>query len=164
LSDVVSSKPQFQRRGDRLARELFRRHDDLCQEQAARFGGHVYRREGDGCFIVFQSTREALRCAIAVQRGLPEAYTGVEERPHVRIGLHVGETVEEAGEYYGGAVNLAARVRNEAAADQILVTELVQNIASGEPALRCRFVREAQVKGFDGVVRLFELLWQDEAG
>ena len=76
----------------------------------------------------------------------------------------MGETVEEAGEYYGGAVNLAARVRNEAVGDQILVTELVQGIAAGEPELRCRFVREAQVKGFDGVVRLYELLWQDEAG
>jgi class 3 adenylate cyclase len=61
-------------------------------------------------------------------------------------------------------VNLAARVRNEAGPDQILVTELVQTIAAGEPALRCRFVREAQVKGSDGTVRLYELLWQAEAG
>jgi class 3 adenylate cyclase len=163
FSDVVSSMPEFQRRGDRLAREYFRRHDELCQQQAARFGGHVYRREGDGFFIAFQSTREALRCAIAIQHGLPQAYADTAERPHVRIGLHVGETVEEAGEYYGGAVNLAARVRNEAGADQILVTELVQGIASGEPELQCRFVREAQVKGFDGTVRLYELLWQEEA-
>jgi class 3 adenylate cyclase len=154
--------PQFQRRGDRAAREFFRRHDELCQEQAARFGGHLYRREGDGFFIAFQSTREALRCAIAIQQGLPEAYAGTEERPHVRIGLHVGETVEEAGEYYGGAVNLAARVRNEAGPDQILLTELVRSIAQGEPELRCRFVRAAQVKGFDGVVRLYELLWQED--
>jgi predicted ATPase len=164
FSDVVSSMPEFQRRGDRLGREFFRRHDELCQEQAARFGGHVYRREGDGFFIAFQSTREALRCAIAIQHGLPQAYADAAERPHVRIGLHVGETVEEAGEYYGGAVNLAARVRNEAVRDQILVTELVQNIAAGEPALRCRFVREASVKGFDGAVRLYEVLWQAEAG
>jgi class 3 adenylate cyclase len=163
FSDVVSSMPEFQRRGDRLAREFFRRHDELCQEQASRFGGHVYRREGDGFFIAFQSTREALRCAIAIQQLLPQAYADAKERPHVRIGLHVGETVEEAGDYYGGAVNLAARVRNEAVGDQILVTELVQSIAAGEPELRCRFVREASVKGFDGVVRLYELLWQDEA-
>jgi class 3 adenylate cyclase len=61
-------------------------------------------------------------------------------------------------------VNLAARVRNEAGPDQILLTELVRSIAEGEPELRCRFVREAQVKGFDGVVRLYELLWQEEAG
>jgi class 3 adenylate cyclase len=164
FSDVVSSMPEFQRRGDRLAREFFRRHDELCQEQASRFGGHVYRREGDGFFIAFQSTREALRCAIAIQHGLPQAYADTKERPHVRIGLHVGETVEEEGDYYGGAVNLAARVRNEAVGDQILVTELVQGIAQGEPELRCRFVREAQVKGVDGVVRLYELLWQEEAG
>jgi class 3 adenylate cyclase len=163
FSDVVSSMPQFQRRGDRLAREFFRRHDELCQQQAARFGGHLYRREGDGCFIAFQSTREALRCAIAVQHSLPQAYADTAERPHVRIGLHVGETVEEDGDYYGGAVNLAARVRNEAGPDQILVTELVQGIAAGEPELRCRFVREAQVKGFDGTVRLYELLWREEA-
>jgi class 3 adenylate cyclase len=159
FSDVVSSMPEFQRRGDRLAREFFRRHDELCQEQASRFGGHVYRREGDGFFIAFQSTREALRCAIAIQHGLPQAYADAAEQPHVRIGLHVGETVE----YYGGAVNLAARVRNEAVGDQILVTELVQGIAAGEPELRCRFVGEAQVKGFDGTVRLYELLWREAA-
>jgi class 3 adenylate cyclase len=59
---------------------------------------------------------------------------------------------------------MAARVRNEAVGDQILLTELVRSIAEGEPELRCRFVRAAQVKGFDGMLRLYELLWQDEAG
>ncbi|MHB8575028.1 MAG: TGS domain-containing protein [Dehalococcoidia bacterium] len=165
FSDVVSSMPQFHRRGDRRAREFFRRHDALIRDEAVRHDGHLYRREGDGFFISFRSTREALRCAIAVQRGLPGAYADgdVEDRPHVRIGMHVGETIEEDGDYYGGAVNLAARVRNEATADQIVVTELVRELASGEPEFRYRFFKDAQLKGVDGSVRLYELLWRDEA-
>src|SRR5205085_9454306 len=144
----------FQRRGDRRGRAFFRRHDEVLRTQATRFEGHLYRREGDGFFISFRSTREALRCAIAVQRGLLEAYAGEDERPHVRIGLHVGETIEEEGDYYGTAVNLAARVRNEAGPDQIVVTELVRGLASGEPEFKYRFIKEATLKGIDDPVRL----------
>ena len=59
-------------------------------------------------------------------------------------------------------MNLAARVRNEAGPDQILVTDLVRSLASGEPEFRYRVFKDAKVKGFDGSIRIYELLWRDE--
>src|SRR5579883_1071537 len=131
FSDIVGSTPETQRRGDRRARAFYRVHDGVVRGLAGQREGHIVRQDGDGFFITFRSTRQALRCAIEIQRGLLTAYADHDERARVRIGLHVGETVEEDGDYYGTAVNLAARVRGEAVADQILVTALVRDLASG---------------------------------
>lgn len=162
FSDVVGSSPVTERRGDREAREFYRRHDEVIRGLAAAFEGHIVRQDGDGFFISFRSTRQALRCAMAIQRGLRDAYAGLDERAHVRIGMHVGETIEEDGDYYGTAVNMAARVRAEAAADQIIVTGLVRALASGEPEFHYRFIEETTLRGFQGRIRLYELTWRDE--
>ncbi len=162
FSDVVGSTPETQRRGDRRARAFYRIHDGVIRALAGRHEGHIVRQDGDGFFITFRSTRQALRCAIEMQRGLQSAYAELDERARVRIGLHVGETVEEGGDYYGTAVNLAARVRGEAGADQILVTGLVRSLASGEPEFQYRFLREAELRGISGRVRLYELLWRED--
>lgn len=162
FSDIVGSTPETQRRGDRRARAFYRVHDGVIRGLAGQREGHIVRQDGDGFFITFRSTRQALRCALEIQRGLLKAYGDQSERARVRIGLHVGETVEEDGDYYGTAVNLAARVRGEAVADQILVTGLVRSLASGEPEFQYRFLREAELRGISGRVRLYELLWRED--
>ncbi|HLZ72868.1 MAG TPA: TGS domain-containing protein [Dehalococcoidia bacterium] len=162
FSDIVGSTPETQRRGDRRARAFYRIHDGVVRALAGQREGHIVRQDGDGFFITFRSTRQALRCAIEMQRGLQSAYAELDERARIRIGLHVGETVEEGGDYYGTAVNLAARVRGEAGADQIVVTALVRSLASGEPEFQYRFLREAELRGISGRVRLYELLWREE--
>ncbi len=161
FSDVVGSSPVTEQRGDRSAREFYRRHDRVIRRLAAEFEGHIVRQDGDGFFISFRSTRQALRCAIGIQRGLVRAYDDELDRVRVRIGLHVGETIEEGGDYYGSAVNMAARVRGEAGADQIVVTDLVRALASGEPEFRYRFLVETALRGFQGRVKLYELLWRE---
>lgn len=161
FSDMVGASTDIQRRGDRQARAFHRRHDEIVRTLAAQHDGHIVRQQGDGFFITFRSAREALRCAIGIQRGIDEAYGAFPDGIHVRIGLHVGETVEEGGDYYGTAVNLAARVGAEAGADEIVVTGLVQALAAGEPEFQYRFLRETELRGIAGRVRLFLLLWRE---
>jgi class 3 adenylate cyclase len=77
--------------------------------------------------LAFASARDALRCAIGIQRAL----TGRGPDGHalrVRIGLHTGEPIREADDFYGKVVILAARIASEARGSEILVSSMVRDL------------------------------------
>jgi class 3 adenylate cyclase len=79
--------------------------------------------------IAFQSARRALGCAVALQRAF-DARNGVpsEETVRVRIGLHTGEAIREADDFFGKNVILAARIAKEARGGEILVSSLLKEL------------------------------------
>jgi TolB-like protein/class 3 adenylate cyclase len=86
---------------------------DLVDPAIERRGGRVVKRMGDGVIAEFRSAVEAARCAIAIQTGMAESNRDVpgDRRIVFRIGVHVGDVVEEAdGDLMGDGVNIAARL------------------------------------------------------
>src|ERR1700757_1819552 len=84
---------------------------DLIDPAIAAHHGRVVKRTGDGSIIEFRSVVHAVRCAIEIQTGLIERNAGVSEdrRIELRVGVHVGDVVEEAdGDLMGDGVNVAA--------------------------------------------------------
>jgi hypothetical protein len=79
--------------------------------------GRVVKRTGDGVLIEFRSVVDAVRCAIEVQNGMAERNTGLppERRIEFRVGIHLGDVVEESdGDLMGDAVNIDARLEGSA--------------------------------------------------
>jgi adenylate cyclase len=77
----------------------------------------VVKRTGDGILIEFRSVVDAVRCAIEVQNGMVERNAGLppERRIEFRVGIHLGDVVEEAdGDLMGDGVNIAARLESHA--------------------------------------------------
>ena len=75
--------------------------------------GRVFKRTGDGALVEFRTVVEAVRCAISMQSALAERNAGTPEdqRMVIRIGIHVGDVVEESdGDLMGDSVNIAARL------------------------------------------------------
>ena len=75
--------------------------------------GRIVKRTGDGSIIEFRSVVDAVRCAIEVQNGMVERNAGVpaERRIEFRVGIHLGDVVEESdGDLMGDGVNIAARL------------------------------------------------------
>jgi adenylate cyclase len=78
----------------------------------------VAKRTGDGSIIEFPSVVDAVRCAIEVQNGLIDRNAGLppERRIEFRIGIHLGDVVEESdGDLMGDGVNIAARLEGTGA-------------------------------------------------
>jgi TolB-like protein/class 3 adenylate cyclase len=91
---------------------------DLIDPTVAVYNGRVVKRTGDGSIIEFRSVVDAVRCAIEVQSGMVERNAGLppERRIEFRVGIHLGDVVEESdGDLMGDGVNIAARL--EAVAD-----------------------------------------------
>src|ERR1700731_2242219 len=99
---------------------------DLIDPTVAVHNGRVFKRTGDGALIEFRSVVDAVRCAIAVQNAMVERNAGLppERRIEFRIGIHLGDVVEESdGDLMGDGVNIAARLEGIAEPGAICLSE-----------------------------------------
>jgi TolB-like protein/class 3 adenylate cyclase len=111
---------------DRTLARLRALRSDLIDPTIAVHNGRIFKRTGDGVLVEFRSVVDALRCAIELQTGLVERNAGVppERRIEFRIGIHVGDVVEEAdGDLMGDGVNIAARLEGIANPGAICLSE-----------------------------------------
>jgi len=86
---------------------------DLIDPAIAAHHGRTVKRTGDGSIIEFRSVVDAVRCAVEFQNGMAERSAGVapEKRIEFRVGIHLGDVVEESdGDLMGDGVNVAARL------------------------------------------------------
>ncbi len=98
--------------------------------------------------------------AIAMQRAFAEHNESAAEPINVRIGLNAGEPIAEDDDLFGTAVNEAARITATAKGGEILVSDVVRQLAKGKDFL---FTDrgETSLKRFDEAVRLYEVRWRD---
>ena len=111
---------------DRTLARLRALRSDLVDPTIAVHAGRVVKRTGDGALVEFRSVVDAVRCAVEVQNGMIERNAGVpkDRRIEFRIGVHVGDVVEEAdGDLMGDGVNIAARLEGVARPGGICLSE-----------------------------------------
>ncbi len=108
------------------------RHDAMAEEIANRHGGMVVRSrgEGDSLFMVFTSASGAINTALDFQREICQTEWSPTNKLVVRMGLHTGEVDLRDGDYYGSAVNRAARIRALAHGGQILISDVARALAA----------------------------------
>ena len=113
VGDVVGYSRLAAADEDRTLARLRGLRSDLIDPAIAAHHGRVVKRTGDGIIIEFRSVVDAVRCAIEVQNGLLERNAGLppERRIEFRVGIHLGDVVEEDdGDLMGDGVNIAARL------------------------------------------------------
>ncbi len=113
VADVVGYSRLAGADEERTLARLRGLRSDLIDPAIDAHHGRIVKRTGDGSLIEFRSVVDAVRCAIEVQNGLVERNAGVppDRRIEFRIGVHLGDVVEEAdGDLMGDGVNIAARL------------------------------------------------------
>ena len=126
VSDVVGYSRLAGTDEDRTLARLRALRSDLIDPTIALHHGRVVKRTGDGSIIEFRSVVDAVRCAIEVQSGMVEHNAGLppEKRIEFRVGIHLGDVVEEAdGDLMGDGVNIAARLESVAKPGAICLSE-----------------------------------------
>src|SRR5688572_16333598 len=159
FTDVEGSTDLRTRLGDEAADELLRLHEEIVRDRVVHHGGHEIKALGDGFMVAFASPRKAISCAVEIQRALGDrnrADPGRELR--VRIGINAGEVSEKAGDLFGAAVNAAARIAGKARGGQILIANVVKDLAGMRPDISYLDRGLFWLKGFPERWRLFEVL------
>jgi adenylate cyclase len=126
VSDVVGYSRLAGADEDRILARLRTLRSDLIDPTIAVHHGRIVKRTGDGSIVEFRSVVDAVRCAIEVQNGMAERNAGVppERRIEFRVGIHLGDVVEEAdGDLMGDGVNIAARMESIADPGGICLSE-----------------------------------------
>jgi predicted ATPase/class 3 adenylate cyclase len=136
-------------------------HRRLIRAAIAAHDGHEVDTQGDAFFVVFAGAKQAVLCAMAIQRALRAHAWPTDGRVRVRIGVHTGHAVPSGGMYTGLAVHRAARICAAACGGQVLVSQATQSIIADEeendPGFGLVDLGERRLKDLDRPVRLFQL-------
>jgi predicted ATPase/class 3 adenylate cyclase/Tfp pilus assembly protein PilF len=133
FTDIEDSTRLWEAQPARMAAVLAR-HDALCREVVGERGGRVVKTTGDGLYAAFDDPFEALSAAIELQRGIQTLARESDLALKMRCGLHSGAAETRDGDYFGPAVNCAARVMDAAHGGQVLLTQaLVDRVEGRRP-------------------------------
>ena len=101
---------------------------ELIEPKVSEHRGRIANTAGDSFIIEFPSVVEALRCAVDIQKGMVERNVDapVARRIELRIGINLGDVIEQDGDLLGDGVNVAARLEGIAPPGGICVSEAVK--------------------------------------
>jgi class 3 adenylate cyclase len=163
FADVSGSTRLYEKLGNAPALAAVGRCVDLMRTVCEAHGGRIVKTIGDEVMATFAVVDKATEAAAAMQAQIGELAPVEGTRLAIRVGFHVGPAIESAGDVYGDAVNVAARMAALAKAGQVITT--AETAAALSPWLRAR-LRELDrmtVKGKSEDIAIFELLWQDSS-
>src|SRR5271166_2453122 len=160
VSDVVGYSRLTGADEDRILARLRTLSSDLIDPTIAVHHGRIVKRTGDGSIVEFRSVVDAVRCAIEVQNAMVERNAGVptDRRIDFRIGIHLGDVVEESdGDLMGDGVNIAARLEGIAAPGAIYLSEDAYRQVKARLDLAVTDLGEKQLKNIVEPVRVYSL-------
>lgn len=159
FTDLKDSTLMTTRYGDAKALHLLHVHNALTRNSLKAHQGREIKHTGDGIMASFASVPDAVECAIAIQKAFAAYNQEHAETPlYLRIGLSAGEPIEEHGDLFGKAVQLAARLCAHAEPARILMDQVVLDQWSGKQ-LPFSDLGEVTPKGFDHAIRVYEVQW-----
>ena len=160
VSDVVGYSRLAGADEDRTLARLRALRSDLIDPTISVHHGRIVKRTGDGSVIEFRSVVDAVRCAIEVQHAMVERNTGValDKRIEFRIGIHLGDVVEEPdGDLMGDGVNIAARLEGVCEPGAICLSEDAYRQVKGRLDLAVSDLGQIQLKNIAEPIRVYSL-------
>ena len=160
VSDVVGYSQLAGADEDRTLARLRALRSDLIDPTISVHHGRIVKRTGDGSVIEFRSVVDAVRCALEVQHAMVERNAGValDKRIEFRIGIHLGDVVEEAdGDLMGDGVNIAARLESNCEPGAICLSEDAYRQVKGRLDLPVVDLGPKQLKNIADPIRAYAL-------
>jgi adenylate cyclase len=160
VADIVGYSRLAGADEERTLARLRALRSDLIDPSIALHRGRIVKRTGDGSIIEFRSVVDAVRCAIEVQSGMVERNAGLppERRIEFRVGIHLGDVVEESdGDLMGDGVNIAARLEGIAKPGAICVSEDAYRQVKQRLDLKITDLGPTQLKNIAEPIRVYAL-------
>src|SRR5580658_2970698 len=145
---------------DRILARLRALRSDLIDPTISVHNGRIVKRTGDGAIVEFRSVVDAVRCAIEIQNAMVERNAGLppERRIEFRVGIHLGDVVEESdGDLMGDGVNIAARLEGVAQPGAICLSEDAFRQVKSRLDLAISDLGETKLKNIAEPIRVYSL-------
>jgi len=132
----------------------------LIDPKIAAHRGHVVKNTGDGLLAEFNSVVDAMRCAVDIQRGMADRNADVppNDRIEFRIGINVGDVIEDSGDIFGEGVNVAARLEAIAEPGGICISDDAHRQVRDKLDIAFDDTGEQNLKNIERPVRVFRVM------
>src|SRR5262245_11682140 len=162
FADISGSTRLYETLGDAMARQRVSDCLALLTETITQRTGTVIKTIGDEVMCTFPNAEVAVQAACAMQESLAERAALSKTSLTIRVGLHYGPALVEAGDVFGDAVNLAARIVGLAKANQILTSRQTVDSLPATMRTMTRHVDRAPLKGKQEVTDIYEVIWRED--
>ena len=164
FADLTGSTGVFEALGNAKATQAITRMTDWIGKVCAARRGHVVKNLGDGVLMVFAQNNDALDAVTEMQRVHTERIKTWPDKLKMRlqVGLARGEVIEQAGDYFGDAVNVASRLSDLSGPDQILGTDTVIDDLPPDTLVRFRSLGAMDIRGRVEACMVYQVEWQNE--
>ena len=153
LSTDIPSYTQITEEDESYAFTLIAKHRDIIKKYVSTSNGFTFKEMGDGTFNKFDSAIDASRCAIKIQN------EAIERDLPLRIGVHLGDVVQEGDDILGIGVNIADRIQGLAKPGTIYISDDIFRQIKNQADLNTILVGEHELKGIKGKMTLYELVF-----
>lgn len=155
ISDIEEATDRGVRYGDAIWGDVVQRHFGDLERIATANEGKVVKTMGDGALIAFETARDAARAAIEMQSTVTQTRTVGDYR--IRIGIHRGDAIHTADDYFGYTVNKTARLASNALGGQTLISESVLQAIGDDPSFTIGDPVSLNLKGLPGTHKAYPL-------
>lgn len=159
FADIAESTRLYESLGDARALSLVSACLEKINAAVSEHQGQVVKTIGDEVMCVFNTPDQAASAAVAMHESVGKTPCLTEQNLRLRIGMHHGPAITEDGDYFGDAVNTAARMVAQAKAGQIITNRGTLELMKPDRHNTARLVDQTQVKGKHQMFDLFELSW-----
>jgi TolB-like protein/Tfp pilus assembly protein PilF len=152
FTDIVGYTSLMQE-NERKAKTTRDKHKEVLLEYIKKHHGNILQYYGDGTLSIFSSGVEAVLCAIGIQRKLVNA-----PKIPLRIGIHIGDIVQEDDGIYGDGVNIASRIESISVPGAVLISDKLQDELGNQPEIKCRSLGNFELKNVKKLVEIFAII------
>ena len=128
------------------------RHRLVLEKEHKIFDGNIIQYYGDGTLSIFPSAVQAVKCALAMQQLFCQWPT-----VPIRMGLHIGDIINNDGHVFGDGVNLASRIESLGVAGSVLISDKINDELRNHPEIRTLSMGKYQLKNIEREVEIFAL-------
>ncbi len=142
--------------------QTLKAYRELMASIIQEYSGRVVDSPGDNVLAEFGSVVDAVECAVKVQQELKEKNAGLSEnrRMEFRIGVNLGDVIEDEDRIYGDGVNIAARVEGVAEGGGICISDRAYDQVENKLALKYEYMGEHQVKNIRRPIGIYKVLME----
>ncbi len=155
FTDIVGFT-SLMRADEKKALNLLYYNRQLLEPLIKKYNGEILKEMGDGTLNSFSSAIEAVRCALEIQETLEEV-----PALNLRIGVHIGDVIEQGEDIFGDGVNIASRIQSLADSGGICISQAVNDSIQSQSDIRAISIGNRELKGIEGKQEIFSLMVKD---
>jgi class 3 adenylate cyclase/tetratricopeptide (TPR) repeat protein len=164
FTDIAGYTSFVETHGDIAAKSLLQKHNEIIFSIIEIHSGNVIKTIGDAIMASFSDTKNAVIAAVDIQKALTLHNKKAEKikKINIRIGIHAGDALKDGNDYFGDAVNIAARIEPTGSAGQIMVSKSVYTAVKDNKNIFCSYHGLKEAKGKSRPLEVYRVFLNHE--